>query len=250
MLNRRQFVKRGCIWAGVAALGPMVLQAAPPALIQQKIRQSNLGNFGTTLTSPTTTGSSIIALIGCLSTDDLDPANLPAVDGQFLTLGPTVLIGGVTVFIYYLHNITGGTGVCTGSTEFTTVGKAIWSEWSGLGNAAPEATNTNSALVNSTPTTNGVTPASTANLVIAIGGWTANNYSSGPTNSFTRMSVVGGGSTLFIDGAYLIQAAASAASTGWSLTAPINWVAAIAVFGGPTSGPTNAQRSAGFWVMP
>ncbi len=84
--------------------------------------------------------------------------------------------------------------------------------------------------------------------MVAIGAWTANDYSSGPTNSFTRLTQTGGGA-VFQESAYLIQAAVTAKSTGWSLTAGINWAADIFVFGAPTTGPTNAQRSAGFWLV-
>lgn len=224
--------------------------SAAPALVQQKTKGNNSGNGGTTLTSATTTGNSIFALISILSTDSIDPASPPTIDGQVLTLGPSTTVTGAKVLLYYLNSITGGSGVCTVSTLGATKVTVNWSEFSGLSNAGPEATNTNTGVASSTVTTNSVTPASANNLVIALGGWTANDYSSGPTNSFTRMTQICSGTTLCQEGAYLIQVSATAQSTGWSLTAGINWAASVAVFGAPSTGPTNAQRSAGFWVIP
>ncbi len=156
-------------------------------------------------------------------------------------------VSGARTEIWYIHNIAANqTGVTIDTdNEITMVLNA--SEWSGLNNAVPEATNTNTATASTTVTTNSVTPSSAANLIIGMGGWTANDYSSGPTNSFNRMTQTGVGA-IFQESGYLIQSSATANSTGWTLTAGINWAASIAAFGGPTTGPTPSQRSAGFFM--
>lgn len=248
MLNRRQFVKRGCIWAGATALGPMVLQAAPPALVQQAAITDSAGDAFGLAPVNFMTGNSIIAIVSHPSTETTDGVSLGP---DTAILGPSATVAGIKVEIWYVHNGAGGSR----SFEALTVSGSgrisiNASEWSGLANAAPEGTNTNTGLLSSTVTTGSATPVSAANLVVGAGAWTANDYSSGPTNSFTRLTQTGGG-LAWQEGAYLIQAAATVNSTGWALTAGINWAAVIAVFGAPTtSGPTNAQRSAGFWVMP
>ncbi len=115
---------------------------------------------------------------------------------------------------------------------------ANFSEWSGLSNAAPSATNSDFGLANPTVTTGSVVPTTANNLVIGAGAWTANDYSTGPTNSFTRMTQTGGG-TAWQEAAYLIQSSATSQSTGWGLSAGINWASAIAVFGAPAATNSN-----------
>ena len=221
---------------------------ATPAFVQQKVASNAGGNASAAFTGAPVAGNSILVLVSYLSTDTIASVTVEGVNITASATAPSTVTGVTTTF-YYVHNIVGTSTQCQVSGTNGTRVSANCSEWSGLTNAAPEATNTNTGLANATVTTNSVTPASANNLVIAMGGWTANDYSSGPTNSFTRMTQTGGGA-LFQEGAYLIQSSATAQSTGWTLTAGINWAAAIAVFGAPASGPTNAQRSAGFWTFP
>ncbi len=165
--------------------------------------------------------------------------------------GASVVGTSIAVDVWYLHGNSDATqtGIRCLLSGLSGLPTTIALEFSSLTNAAPESNNTNTGVSSSTVTTNSVTPASANNLVLAVGGWTANDYQTGPTNSFIRLTPKANG-TVDIEGAYLIQSSATANSTGWGLTAAINWAAGIAVFGAPAGGPTNAQRSAGFWVLP
>jgi len=197
-----------------------------------------------------TAGDSIIAFISYNAALEGGGLSIAFVGGGggFLTCGTAVAGTAITNNICHKHNIPAGvTSVTFDSGNEVRLNVSVITI-SGLNNAMPDATNSNTGLASSTVTTNSVTPATASNLVVAIGAWTANDYSSGPTNSFTRLTQTGGGA-VFQESAYLIQAAVTAKSTGWSLTAGINWAADIFVFGAPTTGPTNAQRSAGFWLV-
>jgi len=197
------------------------------------------------------TGDSIIAFVSYNAAVEAGglQVNVVGGGGGALTCGTAVAGTAITSNICWIHNSPAGvTGVAFDSNNEAQLNLSVITI-SGLNNAVPDATNSNTAVANSTVTTNSVTPATASNLVVAVGAWTANDYSSGPTNGFTRLTQTGGGS-VFQESAYLIQSAATAKSTGWGLTAGINWAAGIAVFGAPTTGPTNAQRSAGFWVIP
>jgi hypothetical protein len=152
-----------------------------------------------------------------------------------------------SVTILHVHNVAGGSTGVTATTSATSRVSLNATEWKGLTNAASEGTNSKSALLDAAPNTLSVTPASASNVAIAVGGWTADDYSAGPTNGFSRLTPTGGGLE-FQEGAYIQQSTATAQSTGWTLTAGINWAAGIAVFGTAINGPTNAQRSAGFWI--
>lgn len=232
-VTRRQFVKRGAIWVSAATLGTRILRAAAPALVQQAVGTDSGGDAVTLFPVNTTAGNSVIFIISHLSIDTMSPGDV-TLGPEELIKGPVATVAGVTIEIWYLHNIAGGTkSVEALNDSFSNRISVSATEWSGLTNAAPEATNTNSGVLGSTVTTGSVTPISVANLVIAGGGWTANNYSSGPTNSFTRLTPTGGGAA-WQEGAYLIQTTATSKSTGWGLTAGINWAAAIAVFGAPS----------------
>jgi len=197
-----------------------------------------------------TTGHSIVAFVSYNAAVEgggiavtLNPSNAP------MTCGTPVAGTAITTNICYVHTSPAGvTGVEIDSNNEVRLNLSVITV-SGLNNAVPDATNSNTGVASSTVTTNSVTPATASNLVVAIGAWTVNDYSSGPTNGFTRLTQTGGGA-VFQESAYLIQSSATAKSAGYTLTAGINWAAAIAVFGAPTSGPTNAQRSAGFFMGP
>lgn len=223
--------------------------AADP-FVQQKAGGNAAGGGPLSFNATATAGNSIVVFtIAAISDSPLTISLIPG--GQSLTSAVRKAVAATPpIQIWYIHNIPSGvTGVEVDSLDIGV--NAFWTqvEFKPLTNAAPEATNTNSALASSTVTTGSATPASATNLVVAMGGWTANNYSSGPTNSFTRLTPSGGSGT-FEEAAYLSQSSATAQSTGWTLTAGINWAGAIAVFGMPASGPTNAQRSAGFFMGP
>lgn len=211
-----------------------------PTLVQQKTSSVATTSNTITLDTPYTAGN---ALIVCVSysnaTAGLGPNAITAIatspDGEDnLTQSSSGQGTSIATDVWYFTNLTANadTQAIIVTQDGTTRMSVNVSEWHGLTDAPPDDENTNSALASSTVTTNSVTPVSAHNLVIAAGGWVLNDYSSGPTNSFTRMTSVGAGTT-WQESAYLIQTSTTAKSTGWSLSAGINWAAAIAVFGAP-----------------
>ncbi len=195
-------------------------------LVQQKTATASSTSLSGSFNTPLTAGNSIIAV---LSNNQGDPYNSVAVGAESLSLVKTIAASGAKA-IYAKHNVTGGeTGFSLNIDDPGRI-NAIFMEFSGLKNQAAESTNNNSGVASSTVTIGSVTPTSANNLIIGGGFWTVNDYSSGPTNGFTRATNVGG-TGQFQEVAYLIQSAATANSTGWGLTAGINWEAVIAAFG-------------------
>lgn len=219
-----------------SGLNPFALRtsanpAPPPALVQQiATGGSDAGDsVAVNLTAPSVAGNALIVCISHVSTTSI---NSVTTIGSVPLAQAVIKSGtGIVTEIWIATNVASDDGVTVSATATGQL-QINLSEWSGLNSAGAEATNTNSGVASTAVTTNSVTPVSTHNLVIASGGWTANNYSSGPTNSFTRMTPIGG-ATSFQESAYLIQTAATSKSTGWTLSAGINWAAAVAVFGAP-----------------
>lgn len=204
------------------------------SLVQQVV--GNNGS-GTTLVITIATpgaGNSLIALISAVR-----PVTGITGGGVTWVQGPIFS----QTQIWYGHNSSGsGTTITiTCSTSLGNTKGANISEWSGLTNAAPQATNTNSNASGSTVTTNSVTPSTSNSLVIAaMSSTTANGYSSGPTNSFTRMTP--NSTNRLVEGAYQVESSIAAYSTGISLTSNQSWEAAIAAFGASgASAPTVPQ---------
>lgn len=220
------------------------------ALIQELYDTNNSGDLFLSLSlgNSITTGNSLILVITMASTNSINTIDL-GLGVESPTLAVSKSVAGVKILIYYKHNSLGNYNDFEITTTSTGRVSANISEWSGLKNAAPEDIDSDSALLSTAVTTPLVSPSSFSNLVIVGGGWTANNYSSGPTNSFTRLTQTGG-VAVFQEAAYLIQAAASDASSGWTLTAGINWASVIAVFGTIAAGPTPTQRQTGFFMRP
>lgn len=207
-----------------------------PVLVQQKTATGADGSAGITATfdTPLVAGNSVIASISFVNVGAPGFDNVPTLVGGggaplIITTGSTVT--GVDTYIYYLHNVTGGETALSFSMDTPVRASVNVSEWRNLANLAPVDTDANSALASATVTTNSVTPTHSTNLIIAVGGWTANNYLSGPINSFTRLTATGGGAA-FQESAYLLQSSIAATSTGWTLSVGVNWCAAIAAFDG------------------
>jgi hypothetical protein len=215
------------------AFQSLMLAAQAPAasgiaLVQQAVGTSATGVLNVDLGTNPVIGNSLILCLSYLSTDGLD--GNPSFGGSdTATLAASSTVAGVTVDIWYAHDILDDPHAEAFTVGGTRLSGSV-SEWSGLANSVPVRT-TNNAVGSATVSTNPVTPATANNLVIAIGGWTANNYSSGPTNSFVRMTATGGGAA-WQETAYKIQTSAVDAETGWTLTLPINWTTVIAAFDG------------------
>lgn len=189
-----------------------------------------------TLAISPTAGNSLIAVVA-YSALDSGPQIFLDVGGLFaLAVSKT---GSIISAIYYLHDIPSGIASIGFDTNSELGQLMNVSEWSGLNNAAPTSTNNNSGTASSTVTTGSVTPTTTNNLVIGSGAWTADDYSSGPTNGFTRLTAPP--AVFFLgasEGAYINQTAITTKSTGWGLSAGIDWAATIAVFGSGAPPPT------------
>ncbi len=222
-------------------------------LVQQKIRTVTGNLVNTAFDTALTAGNSVFMLISYLSTDAVS-SPVPQITGGAGTINLTkdttsaATVSGINTEIWYTHNISGGQTAFRYDTDNETRLNCNASEWSGLNNAGPENSPAgNSGLLDISPVSSAVTPSSANSLVLAIGGWTADDYSSGPTNSFTRMTATGGGAA-FQECAYLIRSNAASTTTGWTLTAGINWAVATTAFGGPIL-LTNAQRGTGFFLL-
>lgn len=104
------------------------------------------------------------------------------------------------------------------------------SEWTTFGDTVTkDDSNTNTGLASATVTTGSSVPSVAHNITFAIGTWTADDYSTGPTNGFTRLTQTGSG-LVWQEAAYKFQTSATSTSTGWGLSAGINWAAAIVTF--------------------
>lgn len=196
-----------------------------------------------TITTPSA-GNSLIAIVNI--NDSGGSPNITGISGGGVTWSASdsilyhSLFSDTKLQIWYGHNSSGsGTTVTvsvTGSVGHLT--QVIVSEWSGLGNAAPESTNHNSGN-STTPTTNSATPSSAVSLVIGGFGFATSSttYSSGPTNSFTRMTPsTDAFNNWTVEGAYQIESSSSSYSTGLTLTGFGDyWGGVIAAFGGVSS---------------
>lgn len=209
---------------GASISGPDIV------LVQQAVATgTGHNNITATFGAPTTNGNMILA---CVDSSDSDPVTV--VVGTTDSLTPAVTSTGTGIESSVFEVATSGDESDYKIVKSSDVLRAtIWiSEWSGLNNTPRETFNSNAGVASSTVTTNSVTPSSANNLIIACGGWTANDYSTGPTNSFTRATAAGAGS-VWLESAYKLQTSATAASSGWGLTAGINWASAIASYGAP-----------------
>ena len=103
------------------------------------------------------------------------------------------------------------------------------SEWRGLKFAStPKDANAAAAGIGTTQTTATITPTVAGNLVIALALTTAGVYASGPSD-FSALTESDNGNIHMFSG-YLIQSAATVASTGWTTSSYGGWDAVIADF--------------------
>lgn len=209
-----------------------VLTGPSITLVQQKVGHVSNGNMTITFDTSPTVGNMIIVCLDHVDTDSVNVALDNAHPATPVETYSPVGVAGLANRLLFIYDW-GGEDV-TAVTFTAGVGLtpivANVSEWSGLSPLTQEDQNSNSGVAGATVTTGSATPVSSGNLMIACGGWTANDYSSGPTNSFTRMTPDGTGA-IWLEAAYKIQSSATAKSTGWTLTAGINWAAGIATFG-------------------
>lgn len=199
-----------------------------PVLVQQKTGSGTDKIFVFNFDAPVTTGNLVVVCVSYLNTQSVTDVD----SNSDNTVQQTASNGtGIASEIRSVIAVSAGTEVHVSTTDTTDLVVNI-SEWSGISSATAEAVNNGTGVLSATVATGSVTPGSTRNLIIGVGAWTADDYQSGPTNGFTRMIQVGQGATTFQESAYIIQSSATAKSTGWTLSAGVNWAAAIAAFGG------------------
>lgn len=212
--------------------------AATPAFVQQTTCTNTSPSAATlcTFSGNITPGNSIIVVLGHLSTRTISSIST-ATDLVAFTQCTTVQGTGIGVDIWNLHNYTGTTEnqILIQSSAGAARTVANVSEWSGLSDSPCQSSNTNSGLLDANPATNSATPSSANNVAFGVGAWTADDYMSGPTNSYTRLTPAAATVTTAMEGAYLIQSSVLATSTGWTLSMGLNWATAIAVFGAPSA---------------
>lgn len=205
-----------------------------PILVQQKT-STTTGRSDVTVTfdSPIATGSLIVVTITYIPTANtivnVTNTNLDSFTQQVSSVGT-----GIAAETWTGTNSSGGdTDIIISQDSGSLRVTANISEWSGLSNSSAEAIQSGTGLAGTSVSTGSVIPSSAHNLLIAVGGWTADQYSSGPTNSFVRLTPEGGGA-VYQEAAYLYQTSATTKSTGWTLSAPgLNWAAAIIALPAP-----------------
>lgn len=200
---------------------------AGPTLVQQKTG-TNVGNtIQVTLDSETTPGNVIVVCVDYVPTANVIEGITDSTSNSYAQqVSATGTSIASDIWAVTDQGFGGNTVVTVTQTSVLLRLTVNVSEWSGLASETAEATHTGTGTASATVSTGVVTPISTHNLLIACGGWTANDYSTGPTNSFTRMTQAGGGA-VYLESAYLFQPTAVANSTGWGLTTGINWSAVI-----------------------
>ena len=223
----------GTAIASIAAILGQTVPAGGIALVQQKVGTTADGS-GTLYVNPDSTCTVGNTVIACLSFLDTASFGEPvSCGGGSLTEAVTATITGVKVYIYYLY-LTGAETEFFYGTDLPVRASMHISEWSGLANAAPENTQTNTDTNTAMSIAKNVDATSGNNLVIGIGGYVnaTDAYSSGPNNSFTRLTATGGAS-VFQECGYLIRTADHAViSSDVTLSSSLAWANAGAAFGG------------------
>lgn len=202
---------------------------------QEKAATVSAGNGGCAVTfdDALTPGESVIVIISYPSTATVTVSPTMVGGGAaVLTQGPVSSAGGLKIEQWYMEqtDFGGETGV-TYTLNSAVRANIHASVWDYLLYAAPEATGTGSAAASAAITTASITPVSLSNLVIEAAAFAANDYASGPTNDFIRLTPIGGGA-VWQEVAYKIQSRAIAQSTVYALTAAVNSVSIIGAYGG------------------
>ena len=169
----------------------------PIAFVQQAANTTATGDAGLTVSAGSrTNGNTVFAQVGYDFTATL---TAPTFGGQAMSLiafnKDASNTAAVEIWARYLDG-TETDNNCYAITDTASQLSVHVSEWSGLLNAGAESyedaqrdTTNTLAMV-----TTGLTPTSANNLELAAGIYIdgSNQYSSGPTNSFTRMTPTGG----------------------------------------------------------
>lgn len=210
--------------------------AAASPLVQSKASTTADGSAGLTavFNTPLLAGQSMFAVISYESHGGRS-VSPTLVGGGGDALNQSVGNNGSnSVEIWYFHNVAGGETGVTFSTNDAVRANIQALVFTGCQNAGEEGTSTYAVLNSGTMLCNSVAPVSASNVIIA--GWAyvdaTNQYTGGPTHSFTRVGTGTGGATLRQECAYLVRSAdASALDTTLSISAADDYISAGAAYG-------------------
>lgn len=199
--------------------------------MQQKVGAAADGSSPVTVTFdvPVTAGNSVLVQIAfdpSKASFSVVPRTVGGTNDELAQGVANPSDNNIWMYNYWIGSLSHGeTGVTF--TLDTAVPVAVnASEWHGLADAGPSATGVNSAS-DTTPSATGSTPAANA-LSIASYATVGNNYQSGPTGGWTRMTpanVTG----IFLESAYVIG---TGSSPTWTLDSAVDWSTIAATFGG------------------
>lgn len=223
-------------------------QAAPVIVQQAQCSVAAATSCTATLGANVTAGNSVIVLIGW----KLATRTVSTVTGGGVTFAvarSNLFNPGSGAAIYYGHNSSGSSASATVTMSGINAQlNVMLVEVSGLSTAAPESTSEAHSSSVTNLTIGAVTPTSADNIIFNCVEWADVAYSSGPTNSFISLA----GSPMVTSaantgGAYLVQTSATAKTTTWVVASATAYEEVMAVFGAPSTGPTQAQKQSGFF---
>lgn len=218
-----------------AGYGAAAIPPSGPQLVQQKTGTIVGATLTITMDAPLTAGNALFVCVSYAAASSISsiitgPGSL-GTGSQDNTSSKTAIAND----IWYFDTVGDGTETQIVVNQSSALMRmSVWvGEFSGIapGNAS-EAKSADGQTASSSVSASVASPASPNNLILASFGMVANDYSSGPTNGFTRATSIGSGS-VFQEVGYKLQISADPASTTWTLTAGINWASAISAFGGP-----------------
>lgn len=201
------------------------------ALVQQKAWQDTDGTM--TFTSSVTAGSLLVFVGGGTSTATITAIS-DSVNGSWTRAVQGA--GSPSSEIWYKKNAGAGSTVVTVTVGRLQNAGGDFQEFSGCATTGgADASGANANTSTTTPVTGSITPSASA-LIVAGCTFTVGTYSSGPTNSYTRLTnaTFGFGSNK-VEAAYKVGVTGST-STGWTLSSSGNQDTTIAAFLEPATG--------------
>lgn len=207
-----------------------------PQLVQQKTGTIVGDTLTITMDAPFTAGNTLFVCVSYAGTSSISSmATAPGVQSGG-NQDNTDVRSAIGNDIWFFAGTGDGTETGVTIVQVSALTRmSVWvGEFSGItpGIGHEDATSADATASSSVAFTRQINPVSANNLILASFGMVANDYSSGPTDGFTRATAVGGG-VVYQEVAYKFQTSADAASTTWTLTAGINWASTISAFGGP-----------------
>lgn len=219
--------------ATLSAINGQGISAPPPiAFVQQAEAESDDVSLGVTASLPAGASADnvLVALIG-LKQGTLSAT--PTFNSNNMTLQASYTATDPKLYIYTMDANAGGTGGtdCVIQGDTADQGSVIICEVSGLSSITDDASSTNNGT-SDTPAIASIDPVATNNIVFGALAHKS-TYSSGPTNSFVRLTPPSGGTRYVLEGIYRIRAADGAAIDSELTTSGSSaWTALAASFAG------------------